>query len=85
MAGLVWIIAAETENFPGGYKDWQEPYGDRRQEFVSIGQDLPKAAMLLALHEALLTDVEMELGVTGWKTQFDDPFPSWSAQPGGDL
>jgi hypothetical protein len=84
MDGLAWTIAAKNEDSPGEYKDWQEPYGDRRQELVFIGQDLPKAAMLLALHEALLTDAEMELGVKGWRTELDDPFPSWSA-PAEDL
>jgi len=89
--GIWWAAASkaqwpEDEETLGSIgKDWQEPYGDRRQELVFIGQNLPREAMLLALHEALLTDAEMELGVVGWKAQLDDPFPSWSAQPAEDL
>lgn len=55
---------------------WQEPFGDRRQELVFIGIDMPKEQMLAQLTAALLTDEEMELGEAGWKT-FVDNFPQW--------
>jgi G3E family GTPase len=55
---------------------WQEPFGDRRQELVFIGIDLPRTQMLDALHAALLTDAEMALTPQGW-AQFADPFPVW--------
>ncbi len=61
-------------------KEWQEPYGDRRQQLVYIGQDLDQAAMLRDLRNCLLTDEEMDLGESGWAT-LDDPFPEWVTQP----
>ena len=52
---------------------WQEPYGDRRQEIVFIGQDLAPEVVTLLLDEALLTDDEMAAGPHAWAT-WEDPF-----------
>jgi G3E family GTPase len=57
--------------------DWQEPWGDRRQELVFIGADMDREALTSGLERALLTDDEMALGPAGWK-KLDDPFPGWS-------
>lgn len=57
-------------------KYWQEPFGDRRQELVFIGIDMPKEAMLNQLHDALLSDGEMAIGEMGWAI-FPDPFPQF--------
>ncbi len=57
-------------------KDWQEPFGDRRQQLVYIGQDLPKAEILGELRQCLLNDSELAMGPEGWKS-LCDPFPSW--------
>jgi G3E family GTPase len=57
---------------------WQEPYGDRRQELVFIGIDMPKDEMLRELDAALLTDDELSMGRFGWLL-FSDPFPLWQA------
>ncbi|NDJ51471.1 MAG: GTP-binding protein [Chloroflexi bacterium] len=57
-------------------KHWQEPYGDRRQELVFIGIQMPKELMLKQLNAALLTDAELALGEVGWE-RFLDPFPIW--------
>ena len=59
-------------------KEWRSPYGDRRQELVFIGQDLPKGEMLAALKGCLLDDEEMAIDVDQWKTRFWDPFASWT-------
>lgn len=59
-------------------KEWRSPYGDRRQELVFIGQDLPKGEMLAALQGCLLDDEEMAIGVDQWNTRFSDPFASWT-------
>jgi G3E family GTPase len=55
---------------------WQEPYGDRRQELVFIGIDMPQERMLKELNGALLTDSELAMGEAHWRT-YQDPFPVW--------
>jgi G3E family GTPase len=81
-AGYWWAAAPKSrwpdddEIWKGIMKDWQEPYGDRRQQLVYIGQNLPKEAMLTALRQCLLTDRELSMGPEKWKT-FRDPFPNW--------
>ncbi|MFZ4776732.1 MAG: zinc metallochaperone GTPase ZigA [Terrimicrobiaceae bacterium] len=62
-------------------KDWQEPYGDRRQLLVYIGQDLDKDAMQEALRKCLLDDRELAMGPEKW-VKFRDPFPEWTVQSG---
>ncbi|WP_285404631.1 GTP-binding protein [Luteibacter sp. ME-Dv--P-043b] len=56
---------------------WDARYGDRRQELVMIGVDLPEAAVREALDACLLTDEEMALGTVAWRS-LPDPFPGWS-------
>ena len=57
-------------------KQWEEPFGDMRQEFVFIGQDLDKEAMSNALDKSLLTDSDLIKGKEFWIT-LSDPFPAW--------
>jgi G3E family GTPase len=82
-----WWAAAPKSRWPDDdeiwkaiMKDWQEPYGDRRQQLVYIGQDLPKETMLEVLHKCLLDDRELAMGPEKW-AKFPDPFPKWIAQP----
>ncbi len=86
-----WWASAPREQWPeddetlGRIKiDWEEPYGDRRQELVFIGQNLPKEAMLAALEDGLLTDDEMAFGIEEWQERLDDPFPRWLTQPAAE-
>ncbi|HYZ72893.1 MAG TPA: zinc metallochaperone GTPase ZigA [Chthoniobacterales bacterium] len=83
----IWWAAVPKEHWPAEKevqdyieKEWRTPYGDRRQELVFIGQDLPKAEMLAALQECLLDDEEMALGADQWTKQLSDPFASWNLQ-----
>jgi G3E family GTPase len=79
MAGLFWQ-AVPAEQWPPEpelqeaiMQSWAEPFGDRRQELVFIGQQLDKTAMLAQLNACLLTDAELEPGETQWQ-QLPNPF-----------
>ena len=79
-----WWASAPLADWPedkeardGIMKDWQEPYGDRRQELVYIGQGLLRDTMLSALRACLLTDHEMALTPRGW-AELEDPFAEWT-------
>jgi G3E family GTPase len=58
--------------------EWQEPYGDRRQELVLIGIDMDEPALRRSLDACLLSPAEMRRGATSWGS-FTDPFPVWDA------
>ncbi len=57
-------------------KNWQEPFGDRRQEIVFIGVDMDEAGLRAQLDACLLTAAEMRAGIKAWK-RLPDPFPAW--------
>lgn len=61
-------------------REWQDPYGDRRQELVFIGQNLPVEKMKAELRKCLLNDREMDYGPTEWRSRLRDPFPRWIVQ-----
>lgn len=58
--------------------NWQEPFGDRRQELVFIGIGLDEPQVRRDLDACLLTDAEMSSGETAWAT-LPDPFTTWDA------
>lgn len=58
--------------------NWQEPFGDMRQELVFIGQNLDQHQVTRALDECLLNDDELLAGKAHWQ-QLPDPFPAWGA------
>lgn len=79
MAGLFWQ-AVPAEQWPQEpelqeaiMQSWTEPYGDRRQELVFIGQQLDKTAMLTQLEACLLSADELALGEQQWP-QLPSPF-----------
>lgn len=57
--------------------DWEEPWGDRRQELVFIGAEMDRGTLLEGLAQCQLTDEEMAKGPEVWAT-FLDPFPVWT-------
>ncbi|SDP77991.1 GTPase, G3E family [Rhodoferax sp. OV413] len=55
---------------------WTEPFGDRINEVVFIGQNMDRAAIEQAWKRAHLTFTETRKGQAAW-AQLADPFPSW--------
>lgn len=58
-------------------ENWEEPFGDMRQELVFIGQNLDRDAICRQLDGCLLDDEQLMAGKSFWKT-LNDPFPAWN-------
>jgi G3E family GTPase len=79
----VWWDALPREEWPQDeaalrhmQETWREPYGDRRQELVLIGEAPALSAVAENLERCLLTDAEFSLPWAEW-SKFSDPFPPW--------
>ena len=81
-AGMFWSSVpvnswpTDEESINNIRDQWEEPFGDKRQELVFIGQSLDKEAMLDDLNKCLLSEDELLKGESYWET-LDDPFPVW--------
>ena len=81
-AGMFWKAVPE-HNWPTDEdslatikSQWEEPFGDMRQELVFIGQSLDHEAMIKALDDCLVSEEDLLKGEKFWTTM-NDPFPPW--------
>ncbi len=85
----IWWAALPREEWPEEpealmrmQETWREPYGDRRQELILIGDaDQLSSTMRHQLDACLLTDEEYARQVKEWAA-FSDPFPAWDLEDG---
>ena len=83
-AGLWWAaIPPELWDFPDGQRpdqqpDWDKRYGDRSQQIVFIGQDMPEAELRARLDACLLDEKLLSVDSHTWD-QLPNPFPEFEA------
>lgn len=81
--GLFWSAVprsewpADSDSQAEILANWQEPYGDRRQEIVIIGRRMDRDALQQELEACLLTPDERKAGPAAWAS-YTDPFPAWT-------
>jgi G3E family GTPase len=88
-AAGIWWAALPREEWPGEpealrrmQETWREPYGDRRQELVLIGDGAQLSGPTRRqLEDCLLTDEEYARPVKEWAA-WPDPFPAWDLEDG---
>lgn len=86
-AAGIWWAALPREEWPENpdalmkmQEMWREPYGDRRQELVLIGDPLLlSGTMRRQLDACLLSDAEYAQLAAEWG-KFPDPFPEWDME-----
>lgn len=81
-AGMFWKSVpkqdwpSDAESLASIKNNWEDPFGDMRQELVFIGQKLDQDSIINALNECLLSDEDLRKGEAYWVT-LSDPFPAW--------
>ena len=84
LPGNPWWAVIEKSEWPPNLEEaiaplWHEPYGDRQQEIVIIGQSLNQEKITKELDDCLMTDEEFKLGQESWfdvLEGIEDPFSS---------
>jgi G3E family GTPase len=76
-----WWASVPKEQWQSDYiadimAQWQEPFGDCRQELVFIGQNINQDQAIAELNACLLTDAELADGEAVWHN-YPDNFPLW--------
>ena len=74
------FLGAGKTTLPHHNERWREPYGDRLNEVVFIGQKMDRALIEAAWKACHLTFTETRKGMKAWAT-LSDPFPTWAATP----
>jgi G3E family GTPase len=85
----IWWAALPREEWPQEpeallrmQETWREPYGDRRQELILIGEaERLFTTMRRELDACLLTDEEFARPLEEWAA-LPDPFPAWDVEDG---
>jgi G3E family GTPase len=79
----IWWAALPREEWPQEpaalarmRETWREPYGDRRQELVLLGEAAALSPLARQLNGCLLNDAEFARPPQEWLT-LRDPFPTW--------
>jgi G3E family GTPase len=79
----IWWAAVPREEWPREdevlariREFWREPYGDRRQELVLLGEAAQLSAAVAGLNRCLLTAEEFARPPREWLA-LPDPFPTW--------
>ncbi len=62
---------------------WREPYGDRRQELILLGDAARLTSTTAMLNNCLLTEEEFGRPPREWLT-LRDPFPAWDVGDEGE-
>ena len=79
-AGMFWKAVPEDQwpldqdSLDSIKENWEEPFGDMRQEIVFIGQGLDKDQVFKELDACLLSVEDLLQGKNHW-AKFTDPFP----------
>ena len=85
----IWWAALPREEWPEEsealmrmQETWREPYGDRRQELILIGDaEQLSTTMRRQLDACLLTEEEFARPLQEWAA-LPDPFPAWDVEEG---
>jgi G3E family GTPase len=79
----VWWAALPREDWPADpaalarmQETWREPYGDRRQEIVLLGEATRLPDIARRLGDCLLGDDDFAQPPAAWRN-LPDPFPAW--------